>query len=65
MNPDFRDRVPPLDQINRTNRNLTRSGEEQAGQEPERDDPRSWFDEQGAARRRQVDDIRPEDQSDG
>lgn len=54
---DFKDRVPSLDRINRTNHNLTQGG---FNEDPERDDPRSWFDEQGAARRRHVDDPKPE-----
>lgn len=61
---NFKDRVPDLDQINRTNVTLTQGGFQQSD-ESQSDDPRSWFDEQGAARRRHIDDIAPEDQSDG
>ncbi len=59
---DFKNRVPDLEQINRTNVNLTQGGFNQSDEGEGQQQKRSWFDEKGAARRQHIDDIAPEDE---
>lgn len=56
----FRERVPSLEQKNKTNTALTQGGFVDREKSEEKDS-RSYFDEQGAARRRGVDDENPEE----
>ena len=51
----FQQRVPSLDQMNKTNKNLTQGGFDLGPEKPD-EQGNSYFDSQGAARRRGIDD---------